>query len=161
MHQLTGCSVNITEIQLSSSHGVSCDPAQKDMFSSYQCQTVQSPSISLSFSLSPCLLQAPRFQKRQKAKQTESRGKAVQWPVTLRHCQDTGDSFSHSLALSYIWQEHPSLQQMSWLNVPTTLPRCPLSLLHTSCWLAQPPWPLAKHGIEWWEEKVVIRWNGE
>lgn len=56
MHQLTGCNVNITEIQLSSSHGVSCDPAQKDMFWSYQCQTVQSPfnpSLFLFVTLSP------------------------------------------------------------------------------------------------------------
>lgn len=92
------------------------------------------PSLFLFVTLSPPGSLLP--EKTKKPKQTESGGKVVQWPVTLRHSQDTGDSFSRSLALSYIWQEHPSLQQMSWLKVPTTLPPSLSSLspsLNASC----------------------------
>lgn len=60
VHRLTVCSVNTAEIRLSSSHGVSSDPEQKDMFSSYRCQrasensaTPFNPSLSLSVTSSP------------------------------------------------------------------------------------------------------------
>lgn len=56
MHQLTVCSVNTAEIRLSSSHGVSSDPEQKDVFSNYQCQQASENSATPIQSLSFCHL---------------------------------------------------------------------------------------------------------
>ncbi len=83
MHQLTVCSVNTAEIRLSSSHGVSSDPEQKDVFSSYRCQRASENSATplQSLSRSLCHLvssRLPASRKRQRAKQPESRGIAVQ-----------------------------------------------------------------------------------
>lgn len=45
-HRLTVCSVNTAEIRLRSSHGVSSDPEQRDVFSSYRCQQASENSAT-------------------------------------------------------------------------------------------------------------------
>lgn len=133
-YQRTGFSVNSSEIYLRSSHHVSCDPEQGDMLSNKKCQRASKNSAAL-FSSSLILfvnlssLGTP-LPERQKGKQTESRGAAVQQPATLRHSQDPGGFFSLSphpsvfLSVAYLAAASLlglDLQQMLCLEVPAEI----------------------------------------